>query len=312
MRDAGQPHLSIEAGGTVRPGDPIQVPATAGDRADDPPIARVVVSGFPRSMAYPRNAQLARLNRPDPIADHELAALPQYVRFDIDISRDPWVGLINGKAYDPEQPRILKLGEAQTWYISSVFSHHPFHIHGAGRFLILSRDGVTEPNLTWKDTVLLPVGSTAEFLLELPSDLQVIEAAVAFLAEWCRSFAFGGPRLSLNFRVGITEALANAVLYGNREDPGKRIRVEACIDESRITIHVEDEGGGFDPRVVPDPTLPENLQRPGGRGLFLLRELMDEGGRVDAGHGRCESLRSDGHAALKLSAASRGSFRRHS
>ena len=132
-----------------------------------------------------------------------------------------------------------------------------------------------------------PAGSIlkrAEFLLELPSDLQVIETAVAFLAEWCRSFAFGGPRLSLNFRVGITEALANAVLYGNREDPGKRIRVEACIDESRITIHVEDEGGGFDPRVVPDPTLPENLQRTGGRGLFLLRELMDEVEYSDQGN----------------------------
>ena len=132
-------------------------------------LARVVVSGFPRSMAYPRNAQLARLNRPDPIADHELAALPQYVRFDIDISRAPWVGLINGKAYDPEQPRILKLGEAQTWYISSVFSHHPFHIH-VNPFEIIQRDA--NGNIVdryWKDTINTPeidpndeAGSTIE------------------------------------------------------------------------------------------------------------------------------------------------------
>jgi FtsP/CotA-like multicopper oxidase with cupredoxin domain len=45
--------------------------------------------------------------------------------------------------------------------------HHPFHIHGAGRFLILSRDGVVEPNLVWKDTVLVPTGQTVDILLEV-------------------------------------------------------------------------------------------------------------------------------------------------
>lgn len=115
-----------------------------------------------------------------------------------------------------------------------------------------------------------------EFVLQLPSDLRMIEAAVTYLVARCRSFAFGGPRLSLNFRVGITEALANAVLYGNQGDPGKRVRVEVSIDRSRVALRVEDEGRGFDPAAVPDPTLPENLDRSGGRGLFLIRELMDE------------------------------------
>jgi FtsP/CotA-like multicopper oxidase with cupredoxin domain len=45
--------------------------------------------------------------------------------------------------------------------------HHPFHIHGAGRFLILSRDGVVEPNLVWKDTVLVPTGQTVDILLDV-------------------------------------------------------------------------------------------------------------------------------------------------
>ena len=45
--------------------------------------------------------------------------------------------------------------------------HHPFHIHGAGRFLILARDGVTEPNLVWKDTVLVPTGQTVDLLLDV-------------------------------------------------------------------------------------------------------------------------------------------------
>ena len=45
--------------------------------------------------------------------------------------------------------------------------HHPFHVHGAGRFLVLSRDGVVEPNLVWKDTVLLPAGQTVDILLDI-------------------------------------------------------------------------------------------------------------------------------------------------
>ena len=120
------------------------------------------------------------------------------------------------------------------------------------------------------------VPDRAEFVLELPSDLRMIEAAVTYLVDRCRSYAFNGPRLSLNFRVGITEALANAVLYGNEGDPGKHVRVEVSIDSSRVALRVEDEGRGFDPHAVPDPTLPENLHRSGGRGLFLIRELMDE------------------------------------
>lgn len=116
----------------------------------------------------------------------------------------------------------------------------------------------------------------AEFVLQLPSDLRIIEAAVYYLVDRCRSYAFGGPRLSLNFRVGITEALANAVLYGNQGDPGKHVRIEVSIDSSMVALRVEDEGRGFDPQSVPDPTLPENLHRAGGRGLFLIRELMDE------------------------------------
>jgi serine/threonine-protein kinase RsbW len=115
-----------------------------------------------------------------------------------------------------------------------------------------------------------------EFVLELPSDLRVIEAAVTYLVGRCRAFSFDGSRLNLNFRVGVTEALANAVLYGNQSDPTKMVRVEVALDPRRVELQVVDQGDGFDPRDVPDPTLPDNLHRAGGRGLFLIRKLMDE------------------------------------
>jgi serine/threonine-protein kinase RsbW len=114
------------------------------------------------------------------------------------------------------------------------------------------------------------------FVLELPSDPQLIDAAVTYLVDRARAFDFHGSRLNLNLRVGIAEALANAILYGNRADPRKRVRVEVELTLDTLEVAIQDEGVGFDPEAVPDPTLPENLERAGGRGVFLLRELMDE------------------------------------
>jgi serine/threonine-protein kinase RsbW len=119
-------------------------------------------------------------------------------------------------------------------------------------------------------------GEAARFVLQLPSDLRFIEAAVGYLVGRCRSFSFNGSRLNLNFRVGVTEAIANAVLYGNQGDPGKIVRVEVALDLNRVVLRVVDEGPGFDEAAVPDPTLPGNLHGTGGRGLFLIRKLMDE------------------------------------
>jgi serine/threonine-protein kinase RsbW len=116
----------------------------------------------------------------------------------------------------------------------------------------------------------------AEFVIDLPSDLSLIEATVSYLVGRCRAFDFGGSRLDLNFRVGVTEALANAVLYGNRSDPDKTVRVEVYLSSEKVVVCVIDQGMGFDPRRVPDPTEPENIASPGGRGLFLIRNLMDE------------------------------------
>jgi anti-sigma regulatory factor (Ser/Thr protein kinase) len=120
-----------------------------------------------------------------------------------------------------------------------------------------------------------PAEPTA-FALELPSDLRLIDTAITYLVARCREYHFAGQRLTLNFRVGVAEALANAMIYGNGRDPSKRVRVEVELDPERINVRVVDQGNGFDPTVVPDPTLPEHLEATGGRGLFLIRSLMDE------------------------------------
>src|SRR5690606_14388826 len=114
-----------------------------------------------------------------------------------------------------------------------------------------------------------------EYAFELPNDLRAIEKSVQYLMERGQAVGFDGDRLRLNLRVGLTEALANAMLYGNCRDPRKRVRVEASLTPEAITVRVTDEGRGFDPSTVIDPTLPASRVRAGGRGLYLIRQLMD-------------------------------------
>src|SRR5687768_12280923 len=115
-----------------------------------------------------------------------------------------------------------------------------------------------------------------ELVLELPNDPRVIEHAVEYVVQRCGPCQGKERKLRLNFRVGLTEALSNAMLYGNEEDPRKRVRLEVWLEDDRIMVRVTDEGDGFDPGDVPDPTTPNNVLKSGGRGLFLMRQLMDE------------------------------------
>ena len=124
-------------------------------------------------------------------------------------------------------------------------------------------------------------------VLELPNDLGAIERSVDYLLDRCRAAGFDESRLRLNFRVGVAEALANAMMYGNARDPGKHVTLEAWCAQDRVRIRITDQGTGFDPGSLPDPTLPQNITRANGRGVYLIRELMDEvefneqGNRVD-------------------------------
>ena len=115
-----------------------------------------------------------------------------------------------------------------------------------------------------------------ELILELPNDVRSIEHAVEYVMRHCSDCCAYARRLNLNFRVGLTEALSNAILYGNDQDPGKRVKVEITVRGEEVTARITDEGRGFDPTTIPDPTLPDNLDKPGGRGIFLMKSLMDE------------------------------------
>ena len=125
--------------------------------------------------------------------------------------------------------------------------------------------------------------------LRIPSDVQQIEGIVAQVVRRCRECHFAGRQLSLNVPVALTEALSNAILRGNGEDLAKQVRVRAEVSEVRLVLEVEDEGDGFDlDACTSNHNLPENLEREDGRGLYLMRSLMD---RVEAYRGEGNVVR---------------------
>ncbi len=114
------------------------------------------------------------------------------------------------------------------------------------------------------------------FEMEFPSDIGYIEAAVAQVVRRCEAASFPGRHLAFHIPVAVTEALSNAILRGNGEDASKSVRLRVVVDAHSLVVEVEDDGSGFDlDACTLDPTTIDNLGREDGRGLFLMRRLMD-------------------------------------
>jgi len=95
---------------------------------------------------------------------------------------------------------------------------------------------------------------------------------------WNRSWIqFVKPSAPMEKKTPLTEALANAVVHGAKEDPSKTVEcVVACDEERGMIIVVRDPGSGFDPAAIPTPTVGQNIYSNHGRGIFLINQLMDE------------------------------------
>lgn len=111
--------------------------------------------------------------------------------------------------------------------------------------------------------------------IEAPSRVEMVEA-VDLLVGQLAAAAGSESDFAQDVQLATHEAVINAIVHGNRLDEARRVVVVLSIDAGSIEIRVRDEGQGFDPSRVPDPRAPENLCRTSGRGLFLMRRLMDE------------------------------------
>jgi serine/threonine-protein kinase RsbW len=79
-----------------------------------------------------------------------------------------------------------------------------------------------------------------------------------------------------NIMISVTEAVNNAIKHGNKDNSAKNVSISLSLEDGMIKFKVQDEGSGFDFRKLPDPTAPENISKPGGRGIFLMKHLSDE------------------------------------
>lgn len=82
--------------------------------------------------------------------------------------------------------------------------------------------------------------------------------------------------LTNNIELAIAEAAANSILHGNRNDPAKKVTIKVILNAATISISFTDQGKGFNPDEVPDPTKPENLLKGSGRGVHIIKSLVDD------------------------------------
>ncbi len=131
----------------------------------------------------------------------------------------------------------------------------------------------------------MTTGQPVKTEVTIPSDTVVGQALQEQILRQLEELQFAEHDL-FGVRLALEEALVNAIKHGNRLDASKSVRVQWIIDHERVVIEIEDEGEGFDPGEVPDPTADENLERPCGRGIHLMRAFMtsieyyDRGNRV--------------------------------
>ena len=111
--------------------------------------------------------------------------------------------------------------------------------------------------------------------LEIGSRIENIELVQIAVESSLRQLRLDADS-SHGIGTAVREAVANAIKHGNSMDPEKRVKVVCWMEGDEVVIRVSDEGEGFDPNVLPDPTEPDNLLRPNGRGIFFMKNYMDE------------------------------------
>ena len=125
-------------------------------------------------------------------------------------------------------------------------------------------------------------GPCIELKRSLPSEVAAISTFVDKLMLLFRKCGCV-PQSDSDVEIALREALANAIIHGNHQDPRKHVYVRCRCKPDEVSIAVKDEGQGFDSNAVPDPTAPGAIESSHGRGIYLMKALMDEVHFEDAG-----------------------------
>lgn len=111
--------------------------------------------------------------------------------------------------------------------------------------------------------------------LEIQSDPANLIIVEEFVNQFTEDLDLSEDKKS-DLLLAVTEATTNAIIHANKSDPSKKVQLAVNVSGEQIKISIKDEGKGFDPEKVPNPTDPENLMKDSGRGLYLMRIYMDE------------------------------------
>lgn len=118
--------------------------------------------------------------------------------------------------------------------------------------------------------------------LRLSSKLESLSLIEGLVDDLCDKYKINEDYYG-NILIALTEAVTNAIVHGNKSDSKKHVDVQVSKEDAQLCFRVKDEGTGFDPSNLPDPTAPENIENPSGRGIFLIKNLADQVDFEDGG-----------------------------
>lgn len=107
------------------------------------------------------------------------------------------------------------------------------------------------------------------------SDPNLIPEVNEFIFDILKSVLSDKEKLG-NLNLAVSEAIANAMVHGNKLDPNKNVVVTLDLSDDIVELRIKDNGNGFDPNSVPDPTTPENILKDSGRGIHIMRSFIEE------------------------------------
>lgn len=111
--------------------------------------------------------------------------------------------------------------------------------------------------------------------IEIPSLIDNIRIVESFVDNTKEKYSLTDD-LYGNIMIAVIESVNNAIIHGNHVDKDKNVSLSAVLMEEQIVFTISDQGSGFDHHSLPDPTAPENIEKIGGRGIFLIKNLADE------------------------------------
>jgi serine/threonine-protein kinase RsbW len=111
--------------------------------------------------------------------------------------------------------------------------------------------------------------------ISIPSLIENIKIIESFIDNAKETFEINDDIYG-NIMISVTECISNAIIHGNQCNKQKLVHLELAMENNILRFTIEDEGNGFDQNDLKDPTAPENIEKTGGRGIFLIKHLSDD------------------------------------